>query len=84
MLALKRKSLSLHWELMFTRSLYQTPDLARQGELLQQLAALVEAGRIRSTLRECLGPISAAHLREAHRRLESSSSIGKLVLSSWP
>ena len=83
-LALKRKSLSLHWELMFTRSLYQTPDLARQGELLQQLAALVQAGRIRSTLRECLGPISAAHLREAHRRLESSSSIGKLVLSSWP
>jgi zinc-binding alcohol dehydrogenase family protein len=82
-LAMKRKSLALHWELMFTRSLYQTPDLARQGELLQQLAALVEAGRIRSTLRHCLGSIDAANLREAHRRLESGTSIGKLVLSGW-
>ncbi|MBM5807267.1 MAG: zinc-binding alcohol dehydrogenase family protein [Cyanobacteria bacterium M_surface_10_m2_179] len=82
-LALKRKSLSLHWELMFTRSLYQTPDLAKQGELLQELAGLVEAGRIRSTLTHCLGPITASHLREAHQRLESGSSIGKLVLSGW-
>lgn len=82
-LAMKRKSLSLHWELMFTRSLYQTPDLARQGELLQELAGLVESGRIRSTLNHCLGPITAAHLRDAHQRLESGTSIGKLVLSGW-
>ena len=82
-LAMKRKSLSLHWELMFTRSLYQTADMARQGALLQELAALVDAGRIRSTLTQPLGPIDAAGLQEAHRRLESGKSIGKLVLSGW-
>ncbi len=82
-LAMKRKSLSLHWELMFTRSLYQTADMARQGSLLQELAALVDAGRIRSTLTQPLGPIDATSLREAHRRLESGNSIGKLVVSGW-
>jgi len=78
-----RKSVSIHWELMFTRSLYQTADMARQGALLQELAALVDAGRIRSTLTQPLGPIDAAGLQEAHRRLESGKSIGKLVLSGW-
>jgi len=82
-LALKRKSLSLHWELMFTRSLFNTPDLARQGELLAELAALVEAGRVRSTARASLGPINAAHLQAAHRQLESGTTVGKLVLSGW-
>jgi zinc-binding alcohol dehydrogenase family protein len=83
-LAMKRKSLSLHWELMFTRSLFQTADMAHQGALLQQLSALVDAGRIRSTLSQSLGAIEAAGLREAHRRLERGSCIGKLVLSGWP
>jgi zinc-binding alcohol dehydrogenase family protein len=82
-LALKRKSLSLHWELMFTRSLFNTPDMARQGELLAELAALVEAGRVRSTARASLEPINAAHLQAAHRQLESGTTVGKLVLSGW-
>jgi len=82
-LSLKRKSLSLHWELMFTRSLYQTPDMARQGALLEELAALVDASRIRSTLTQPLGAINASNLRDAHRRLESGSSVGKVVLSGW-
>jgi len=82
-LALKRKSLSLHWELMFTRSLFQTADMAQQGALLAQVAQLVDAGVLRSTLRECLGPIDAAHLRLAHQRLESGNCIGKLVLEGF-
>ena len=49
-MALKRKSLSLHWELMFTRSLFQTDDMAAQGRLLDRVAALVDAGALRSTL----------------------------------
>ena len=82
-LAMKRKSLSLHWELMFTRSLFHTPDMARQGELLAELAALVDRGLIRSTATQSLGPIDAAHLRSAHRQLEGCRSVGKLVLSGW-
>ena len=83
-LALKRKSLSLHWELMFTRSLFQTDDLAAQGQLLAQVAALVDAGRVRSTVQQELGVINAANLRQAHQRIESGSTIGKLVLAGWP
>ena len=83
-LALKRKSLSLHWELMFTRSLFQTADMAEQGRLLAQVAQLVEAGRLRTTLANDLGPICAATLRQAHQMIESQTTIGKLVLSGWP
>jgi zinc-binding alcohol dehydrogenase family protein len=82
-LAMKRKSLSLHWELMFTRSLFQTPDMARQGALLAELAALVDRGLIRSTASESLGLIHAVHVQAAHRQLESGRTIGKLVLSGW-
>jgi len=82
-LALKRKSLSLHWELMFTRSLFHTADMAAQGELLGKVAELVEAGRLRTTLQQVLGPINAANLRLAHQRIESHTTLGKLVLAGW-
>jgi zinc-binding alcohol dehydrogenase family protein len=83
-LALKRKSLSLHWELMFTRSLFETADMAAQGQLLARVAELVDAGRLRSTLQEELGVIRAETLRLAHQRIESQATIGKLVLAGWP
>ena len=79
-LAMKRKSLSLHWELMFTRSLYNTPDMAHQGAVLAELASLVDQGLIRSTLRQTFRPIHAANVQRAHRLLESGRSIGKIVL----
>jgi len=82
-LALKRKSLSLHWELMFTRSLYQTPDMAEQGRILERVAELASAGRVRSTLQHCPGPITAAQLRRAHGWIESGAAMGKLVLEGW-
>ena len=82
-LAMKRKSLSLHWELMFTRSLYQTADMAEQGKVLARLRDMVQAGQIRSTLQRQLGPIHAAGLREAHRLIEQGSTIGKIVLAGW-
>ncbi len=80
---LKRKSLSLHWELMFTRPLFGTPDLAAQGALLAEVAALADAGRLRSTLTATLGPIDAEHLRRAHALLESGTAIGKVVLEGF-
>ncbi|WP_411867498.1 zinc-binding alcohol dehydrogenase family protein [Vulcanococcus limneticus] len=82
-LALKKKSLSLHWELMFTRSLFHTPDMAEQGALLARVAALVDAGQIRSTARLQLGLISADNLRRAHALMESHTSVGKVVLAGW-
>lgn len=80
---LKSKSASFGWVFMFTRAMYQTPDMARQGELLNEVASLVDAGTVRTTLTETLSPINAANLRAAHAKSESGSTIGKLVLSGW-
>lgn len=80
---LKRRSLSLHWEFMFTRSLFQTEDMKAQHQLLNEVADLVDAGVLRTTLREHLGAINAANLRRAHERLESGSTIGKVVLGGF-
>ncbi|MDZ5461538.1 zinc-binding alcohol dehydrogenase family protein [Azohydromonas lata] len=80
---LKRKSLSLHWELMFTRPMFETPDMARQHALLQRVAELVDAGTLRSTLAEHFGVINAANLRRAHALLESQRARGKVVLEGF-
>ncbi len=80
---LKTKSASFTWEFMFTRSMYQTADMADQGQLLDQVAALVDTGKLRTTLGETLSPINAANLRQAHRQIESGRTIGKLVLEGW-
>lgn len=80
---LKLKSLSLHWELMFTRSMFQTPDMLRQREILTELSTLVDAGKIRTTLQEKLGFINATNLRRAHTRLEAHEARGKMVLEGF-
>ena len=79
----KRKSVSIHWELMFTRSLFGTADLAEQGRLLDEVARLVDAGTLRTTLAESFGAISAANLRRAHALIESGRAKGKIVLEGW-
>ncbi|PTQ13439.1 NADPH:quinone reductase [Sphingomonas oleivorans] len=79
----KRKSLAVHWELMFTRSLFGTPDMVEQHRILGKVSALVDSGILRTTFREDYGPISAANLRRAHATVESGRSIGKLVLSGF-
>lgn len=80
---LKLKSLSLHWELMFTRSLFQTPDMIAQHHLLNEVAALIDAGVLRTTLDQVLGPITPQTLQQAHAVLESGKAKGKLVLAGW-
>ncbi|PSR15907.1 zinc-binding alcohol dehydrogenase family protein [filamentous cyanobacterium CCP3] len=80
---LKNKSATFAWEFMFTRSMYQTADMADQGHLLDEVAALVDAGKLRTTLGQTLSPINAANLRQAHAQVESGRTIGKLVLSGW-
>ncbi len=80
---MKRKSLSLHWELMFTRSLFHTDDMDAQHRLLNAIADLVDQGAIRSTVQAKLGPICAANLRKAHALLESGTAVGKIVLEGF-
>ena len=80
---MKRKSLSLHWELMFTRSLFHTDDMDAQHRLLNAIADLVDQGAIRSTVQAKLGPICAANLRQAHALLESGTAVGKIVLEGF-
>lgn len=78
---LKSKSVSLHWEMVFTRPLYETADLVGQYRILNEVAALVDAGILRSTMTRCLSPFSPDKLAEAHRLVESGSMIGKVVMS---
>ena len=80
---LKPKSLSLHWEMMFTRSMFETPDMAEQGALLNRVAELVDAGRLRSTLGENFGRINAENLKRAHAAVESAGTRGKTVLEGF-
>ena len=82
-MSFKTKAVSTHWELMFTRSLFQTADMARQGEILNEVAELLDAGRIRSTATETLGSICAENLRRAHLTLASGKARGKMVLEGF-
>ena len=79
----KRKAVSLHWELMFTRALFETPDMIRQHEILNRVAELIEAGTLRSTANENFGHIDAANLKRAHALLESNRAQGKIVLAGF-
>ena len=81
--ALKPKSVSVHWESMFTRSLFDTPDVAEQGAILAEVAALLDAGTLRSTVTDVRGPIEAATLRGAHALLEGGRARGKVVVAGW-
>ncbi|WJN50017.1 MULTISPECIES: zinc-binding alcohol dehydrogenase family protein [Pseudomonas] len=80
---LKRKSLSLHWELMFTRSLYKTEDMIKQHHLLDRVSKLVDEGIIRTTMGEHFGTIRAENLKRAHALIESGKARGKIVLEGF-
>lgn len=80
---LKRKSISLHWEFMFTRALFSTDDMHKQHELLNEVARLVDAGTLKTTIAEHFGTINAENLRRAHALLESNASKGKIVLEGF-
>jgi zinc-binding alcohol dehydrogenase family protein len=81
--AVRAKSASLCWELMFTRPRFKTPDMIEQHKLLNQCADWLDSGKLRGTLKQTLTPINAANLRKAHAQLESGTTIGKLVLKGW-
>ena len=78
-----RKSVSIHWELMFTRPMFGTPDMIEQHRLLNALADLLDAGRMRGTATKTLSPINAANLRAGHAMVEAGRMIGKVVLEGF-
>lgn len=80
---LKRKSLSLHWEFMYTRSLFETADMLEQHNLLNRVARLIDTGTLKTTVGEHFGVINAENLRRAHALLESGKSKGKIVLEGF-
>jgi zinc-binding alcohol dehydrogenase family protein len=82
-LLLKRKSISLHWEFMYTRSMFQTDDMIEQHRILERVAQLVDDGVLKTTVAERFGAINASNLRRAHQLLESGKSRGKIVLSGF-
>lgn len=82
--ALQPKSATFAWEFMFTRPSYQTSDMIEQHKYLDELAQLIDEGKIQTTLTEKLEPITAANLREAHKKVESGRMIGKIVLANFP
>jgi NADPH2:quinone reductase len=81
--AFKGKCVSVHWELMFTRSMFHTADMEEQGKLLNEVAKLIDAGTLRTTLGENFGPINAANLKRAHALIESGRARGKVVLEGF-
>lgn len=82
-MVLKRKSVSLHWEFMFTRPVFGTADIDAQHALLSEVSRLVDAGTVRTTLAETFGTINAANLTRAHALLESGRAKGKIVLAGF-
>ena len=79
----KPKSITISWEMMFTRSLFQTADMDAQHRLLKEVSEMVDAGLLRTTLTHLEGPLTAANLRRAHERIETGKAIGKTVLEGF-
>jgi NADPH:quinone reductase len=79
----KRKSVSVHWEFMFTRSMYNTADIAQQEKLLNEVSRLVDEGILRTTMTEQYSPIDAANLKQVHTLIESGTARGKIVLEGF-
>ena len=82
-MALKRKCASIHWEFMFARPVYTTPDMIAQHRLLNEISAMIDGERLITTAAMELSPINAANLKKAHAQIESGTTIGKVVLSGW-
>lgn len=78
---MKQKSLSLHWEFMFTRSMFTTADIERQGDILKQAAVLFDDGKLHSTVTHTLSPINAATLTRAHQSILQGHTVGKIVVT---
>ena len=80
---LKTKSASLHWEMVYTRPLFGTPDMIVQHRILDEVCLLLDARALRTTVTEQLGPVNAVNLKRAHALVESGHMLGKVVLEGF-
>ena len=80
---LKSKSVGFVWESMFTRSMFKTDDMQKQGALLNRIAAWIDEGKIKTSLNKTLSPINAENLKNAHAQIETGTTIGKIVIKDW-
>jgi zinc-binding alcohol dehydrogenase family protein len=80
---LKTKCLSLHWEFMFTRSMFETADMINQHIILERVSSLIDQGVLKTTLGQHFGVINAENLRRAHALIESGQARGKVVLEGF-
>lgn len=83
MAGMKTKSACLHWEFMFSRAMFETPDMIEQHNLLTHVSGEIDAGRIRTTLSEVLSPINAQNIRAAHALIETGTAKGKIVVEAF-
>jgi len=80
---LKRKSITVGWELMYTRSMFATPDMVEQHRILEEVSHLVDSGVLVTTLTDTIAPINAANLKRVHGVVEGGTAIGKTVLAGF-
>ena len=80
---LRAKSITFSWEGMFTRSMFRTSDMAQQGEILNEVSALVDKGVLKTTLRVDLGNINAKNILQAHQLIGSGRMIGKVAMGKF-
>lgn len=77
---IKTKSVALHWESMFTRSTYNTPDISRQGQILQKIADLIDKGKLKGSLQQTLKGLSVENINEGHKIIMAGHTKGKIVI----
>ena len=80
--AFKQKSIALHWEFMFTRAMFTTPDMAVQGEILNKIADMVDRGQFHTITERVLEGLTAANIMEGHRLVEQGKTTGKIVVKT--
>lgn len=77
---LKNKSVSFSWELMYTRSMFETADMQEQHNILNKIADLLDNGTLKSTLNETFTGLTPENFKKAHELLESGKTIGKIAI----
>ena len=77
----KQKAISISWEFMFTRPMFDMADIAAQGHLLNRVSEMLDDGVLQSTVTGKLGELSAETLKTAHATQETGRVIGKNVMT---
>ncbi len=76
----KLKSVTLSWEFMYTRSMFETDDMAEQGKLLATVASLLDEGTLVTTRQKTFTGLTPENIQAMHIKQESGAMIGKQVL----